>query len=94
MQAIQRALFDYLKYFELNPSIVKDEGNPPSKIPMDHDKDEELADRIIIRVGTLLAHLRATVPTWETKDTQGSDYAYTFALIGPSRAITQLRNLA
>ena len=43
----------------------------------------------------LLAHLRCVVPTWETKGTQASDYAYTIATIEePDRAITQLRNLA
>lgn len=94
-KAIRKALSEYLEYFELNPNIVREEGNPLSKIQMDTHMDEELADRIIIRVGILLAHLRAIVPTWETKDMQGSDYAYTFANIeDPSRAITQLRNLA
>ena len=43
----------------------------------------------------LLANLRAIAPTWETKGTQGAEYAYTLAQIeDPSRAITQLRNLA
>ena len=42
-----------------------------------------------------MASLRAIVPTWETKDTQGSKYAYGLANIeDPSRAITQLSNLA
>jgi DNA-binding transcriptional ArsR family regulator len=95
VQAIRRALSKYLEYFEANPDIIKEEGNPLSKIQMDTDNDVKLADGIIIRVGILLAHLRAIVPTWETKDTQGSDYAYAFANIeDPSRAITQLRNLA
>lgn len=95
VEAIRRALSEYLEYFELNPNIVREEGNPLAKIQMEPDKDEELVDRIIIRTGILLAHLRAVVPTWETKDMQGSDYAYTFANIeDPSRAITQLRSLA
>jgi hypothetical protein len=43
----------------------------------------------------LLAKLRGAVPTWETKDTQGSEYAYSIATIEDcSRAITQLKNLA
>src|SRR5207237_2482325 len=43
----------------------------------------------------LLAKLRGVVPTWETKDTQGSEYAYSIATIeDSSRAITQLKNLA
>jgi predicted transcriptional regulator len=42
-----------------------------------------------------LAHLRAVVTTWETDDTQGLDYAYTLAIReDPTRAMTQLRNLA
>ena len=42
-----------------------------------------------------MARLRATVPTWETKDSQGSQYNYAIANVEiPSRAITQLYNLA
>jgi predicted transcriptional regulator len=95
MSAVRMALFEYLEYFELNPDIVKEECNPVSKIEIDRNKDDELADYIIIRLGMLLAHLRAVVPTWDTSGTQGSEYGYTFANIeDPSRAITQLRNLA
>ena len=53
------------------------------------------ANTIIIRLSKLLARLRAIVPTWETKDTQGSEYSYTIAKIeDPSLKLTQLRNLA
>jgi uncharacterized protein YifN (PemK superfamily) len=59
------------------------------------EKDDELSHRVIIRVGKLLAHLRAVVPVWDTKGTQGTEYAYAIAIIeDPSRAMTQLRNLA
>lgn len=52
------------------------------------------ANTIIIRLSKLLARLRAIVPTWETKDTQGSEYSYTIAKIeDPSLKLTQLRNL-
>lgn len=81
----------------MNPAIVKNSVNigGPQKIPADIKNDEELADRIIIRLSKVLAHLRAVVPTWETRDTPGSEYAYTIAKIEvPKRAITQLRNLA
>ena len=98
------ALLEYLVYFDMNPEaelefdIHKEEEQEEDalrKIAMDPQKDEELADRVIIRLGKLLAHLRAVVPTWETRETQGSEYAYTLARIeDPSRAITQLRNLA
>jgi hypothetical protein len=49
----------------------------------------------VIRLGRLLAHLRGVVNTWETHDTSGTGYGYTFATIEePDRAITQLRTLA
>jgi hypothetical protein len=48
--------------------------------------------KVIIKLGKLLAHLRAVV-TWEY--TQGIDYAYATAIIEePDRAIEQLRNIA
>lgn len=103
-EEIRTALLEYLVYFDMNPEaelefdIHKEEEQEEDalrKIAMDPQKDEELADRVIIRLGKLLAHLRAVVPTWETRETQGSEYAYTLARIeDPSRAITQLRNLA
>ncbi len=100
-QEIRIALLEYLAYFEMNLDIVMEEEYEDGvlvdlpKIALEPDKDGELADRIIIRLAKLLAHLRAIVPTWETRDTQGSEYAYSLAKIeDPSRAITQLRNLA
>jgi hypothetical protein len=95
IQEIRTALLEYLAYFEMNPDITMDEEDGVPKLALDSGKDDELADRIIIRLAKLLAHLRALVPTWETRYTQGSDYAYALAKIeDPSRAITQLRNLA
>ncbi|MPZ07467.1 MAG: hypothetical protein GEU26_13810 [Nitrososphaeraceae archaeon] len=95
LQEIREALLEYLAYFEMNPDIIMDEDEGLPKISLNSERDEELAYRIIIRLAKLLGHLRALVPTWETKDTQGSEYAYTLAKIeDPSRAITQLRNLA
>jgi hypothetical protein len=92
-QAIQRALIEYIEYFDTNPRIIL--VNDIIKISLNHKKDEELAHRYIIRLAQLLARLRAIVPTWETKNTQGSEYAYGLANIeDPSRAITQLTNLA
>jgi hypothetical protein len=60
-QAIRRTLIDYLEYFETNPQIIWD--NNHSKISLNHDNDEELAHRYIIRLARLLARLRAIVPT-------------------------------
>jgi len=94
---IRITLLEYLAIFEMNPIITKEFGceEDLSKIPLNSDKDEELARRHIIELAYLLGPLRATVPTWETKDTQGSNYAYSFAIVeAPSRAVTQLYNLA
>lgn len=120
--AVKEALFDYLLYFDSNPSIIFEqddecnrliwnggtgnsignsnrvkEADPvcPSKIEMLEDKDDENADRIIIRLCLMLAHLRAIVPTWDTHGSQGSEYGFTMPLIeDPIRAMTQMRNLA
>jgi hypothetical protein len=95
VQAISQSLNEYLDYFDANPSITFEAENKLPKVQLDETKDEDLAYRYIIRLGMLLAPLRAIVPTWETKDTQGSEYAYGIAIVeDPSRAITQLRNLA
>jgi hypothetical protein len=99
VQAISQALGEYLDYFDANPFKVfhcgTDTKNELPKIASDITKDEDLAHRYIIRLGMLLAPLRAVVPTWETRDTQGSEYAYAMAVVeDPSKAITQLRNLA
>jgi predicted transcriptional regulator len=92
---IKTALIEYLEYFDTNPTISFEPTNELPKIPLTHSKDEEFAHRYIIRLGKLLAPLRAVVPTWETKDSQGSEYNFDIAIVeDPSRAITQLRNLA
>jgi hypothetical protein len=95
VQEISQSLNEYLEYFETNPCIAFESENELPKIPLDNTKDEEFAHRYIIRLGKLLAPLRAVVPVWETRDSQGSEYNYDIAIVeDPSRAITQLRNLA
>lgn len=127
---VKQALYEYLQYFDLNPSIILEEedevtrlmwnGNGkckkkknnneekgaansnddynallPPKIEMYDDLHEENAERIIIRLALMLAHLRAIVPTWETYGTQGSVYGFPLPRIeDPTRAMTQMRNLA
>jgi MoxR-like ATPase len=97
-EAIRTALLEYLAYFDLNPGAennIQKEEESLHKITMEPEKDKELAHRVLIRVSMLLARLRAIVPTWETKGTQGSEYSYGLANVEhPSRAINQLRNLA
>ena len=42
-----------------------------------------------------MAPLRGILTTWETKESQGTEYSYSLPIIEePDRAITQLRNLA
>ena len=49
----------------------------------------------IIRLARLLAHLRGVAPTWNSNDSQGSNYAYTLPTIEePDRAMQQVTNLA
>jgi predicted transcriptional regulator len=91
---IEKTLIDYLEWFEKCPNaeII----NNIAKITWNKEKkDDKNAIDIIIKLGKLLAHLRGVVPTWETRDSQGLEYAYTFANIEePDRAMVQLRNLA
>jgi hypothetical protein len=90
---VQEALIDYQKWFELYAEVIVE--NHLIKVPWDNDKDDQETSGIIVKLGKLLAHLRAVVTTWETDDTQGLDYAYTLAIReDPTRAMTQLRNLA
>ena len=93
IKKIDNALIDILKWFENYPEAKIENGI--AKVTWNNEKDEKNAIKMIIKLAILLAHLRGVVPTWETKDTQGTDYAYTMATIEePDRAMTQLRNLA
>jgi hypothetical protein len=95
ISAINDALFDYLKWFELCPFAEVENISGLPKIIWNPDQDNEESLKYIIRLGRLLAHLRGSVPTWDTSHSQGSEYAYGIAMIEePSRAITQLMNLA
>jgi hypothetical protein len=89
IERIRSKLNAYLEWFDL---ITDHDNNVDEKEIKHNDKNTLLC---IIRLANLLAHLRGDVPVWETKDSQGSDYAYTFPTIEePHRAITQLKNLA
>ena len=90
IERIKLKLNDYLEWFDLKLNHHNNHEEQEIK-----DNNEENVLRCIIRLANLLAHLRGYVPVWETKDSQGSDYAYTFPTIEePQRAITQLKNLA
>ena len=92
---INSALLDYLEWFNTCPDMSMEKDSGLFKMPWNSEIDDSLSKRYLIRLGRLLAHLRGVVNTWETDDTSGTGYGYTFATIEePDRAITQLRNLA
>lgn len=90
---VEEALHDYLKWFGYCP--FRDKDSQLLKIEFDHSKDDDNAIGCIVRLAELLSHLRGVTQTWETRETQGSDYGYSTPIIEhPSRAQTSLRNLA
>jgi hypothetical protein len=97
LHTVTDAIYDYLEYFESCPNMEPDPevGNLPRLDMNAADERQENAQRYIIRLAELLAHLRGSVATWETEGTQGLDYAYSTPYIeNPKRAIQQLFNLA
>jgi hypothetical protein len=100
LRDVAAVLFDYYEYLESCPAMRPDpdlDEIPRLSWNQQQQKDVEqtTAQRYIIRLAKLLAHLRGTVATWETEDTQGLDYAFSTPYIeDPSRAVIQLYNLA
>jgi DNA-binding transcriptional regulator GbsR (MarR family) len=92
---IQAALFDYLMWFEVGPSLIEDKSSGLPKMKWDESKDDLKARKIIARLAKLLSHLRCVAKAWDTENTQGSQYGYSLSLPeDPSRAVTVLANLA
>jgi polyhydroxyalkanoate synthesis regulator phasin len=93
---IQIALFDYLKWFEIGPNLARAYDQSLGKmkwIPEDNENKDVML--YIVRLGTLLSHLRCVAQTFLTVDTQGTDYAYTVSQTeDPTRANTILYNIA
>jgi hypothetical protein len=95
MAKIGEALIDYIKWFEIGPEMEIDKESGLVKMPWNHTKNDETAQRYIIRLAGLLSHLRGVAQTWNTYGTQGYDYSYTLPNIEErDRAIQQLTNLA
>lgn len=89
IKKIKLKMNDYLQFFDSQP-IDYDTAVINNNDFIDRD-----VSLLIIRLAILLKHLRANVPVYESKDGQGSDYAYTSVSFEESeRAITQLKNLA
>jgi hypothetical protein len=67
---------------------------PLIKVEADRANDEVKALECIRRLAILLAHLRQPAITWDSKDGQGSDYAYSVSLVeNADRAYTLLKNV-
>lgn len=100
---IKTKLYKYLDYFDIKVKTDNendddnedDNKNKNKEAQIKNHPDSEKVLLYIIRLAHLLRRLRGNVPVWDPKDSQGSDYGYTFpTLEDPNRAITQLRNLA
>lgn len=94
-EKVRNALNDYLNVFMSCPDMEFEKESKLSRIPWSKN-DGRAASRLIVRLAILLSHLRAVVTTFgDTYGRGGTDYAYaTTQREDPSRAITQLRNLA
>jgi hypothetical protein len=89
IEKIKSKMNDYLQFFDFRPFDYDTVVN----------KNNDFIDKnvllLIIRLAILLRHLRANVPVYESKDSHGSDYAYTsVSFEEPDRAITLLKYLA
>ena len=94
-EKVRTALNEYLNVFMSCPDMELEKGSILSRIPWSKN-DDKYTSRLIVRLAILLSHLRAVVTTFgDTYGKGGTDYAYaTTQREDPSRAITQLRNLA
>ena len=93
---IERALFDYLKWFEASP--LMDVGKTTSGLPKivwDSEKNDMKALKYIAKLSLLIGPLRGVVEVGDTENTQGSGYGFSIPIVEePDRAATQLYNLA
>jgi predicted transcriptional regulator len=96
-EKIKNKLNEYLEWFDQCPIgtyMDNRNNNTLLEIPWENKEDDKKAYTFIVRLAQILALLRGTLTTWETRDTQGTEYAYALPIVEePSRAITQLRNL-
>lgn len=93
---IESALHEYLIWFEIGPDLIHDEQSDLRRMKWIDEKDDEQALRWIVKLATVLKHLRCIAKTWDNKNEgQGSNYAYSVTQPeSPERAIEILRNLA
>jgi len=102
-EKIKCKVVEYLEWFDKYPIVTElvdiDIGevneSPLIKVEWNKRENDTKSLRYIVKLAGLLAHLRGTLQTWETRETQGTDYAYSVPIIEErDRASTQLHNLA
>ena len=99
-QEIEKALYDYLKWFEIAPHAITTEnaelekGVLKAKIKWDKSKDAYDAHKYIVKLAILLSHLRCAVQTWDSY-TNAEEINYEASVCeDPSRTRYVLYNLA
>ena len=99
-QEIEKALYDYLKWFEIAPHAITAEnaelekGVLKAKIKWDKSKDAYDAHKYIVKLAILLSHLRCAVQTWDSY-TNAEEINYEASVCeDPSRTRYVLYNLA
>lgn len=107
VEQIKRTLKDdsYIKRLESSKKAASNfwnifekkvlQNNP--KIIWDNEKDDDKTLEKIINLGILLSHLRASIPTWQTRNSDSGGSSYNFETPvkeEPSRASSALYNLA
>jgi hypothetical protein len=93
---IGSALYDYLGWFEIGPTLIHDQQSDLYKMEWDNQKDDRDARRWIVRLAMVLTHLRCIAQTWRDKsDSTGSTWGFHVTQPeAPERAMEVLRNLA
>ena len=100
VQKIKSKMIEYIEWFDRYPcedpqneQDFQDENviNQVVKIEWNKKRNDRKALEYIVKLAGLLAHLRGTLQTWETRETQGIDYASSVPIIEErDRAATQL----
>ncbi len=93
---IGSALYDYLGWSEIGPTLIYDQQSDLYKMQWDDERDDRDARRWIVRLAMVLTHLRCIAQTWRDKsDSTGSTWGFHVTQPeAPERAMEVLRNLA
>jgi len=72
---IQPVLYEYLAWFEIGPTLIRNEQNDLSKMEWDREKDDEQALIWIAKIVRVLSRLRCSAQVWNPKN-QDLDYGF------------------